>query len=269
MSSADRPHDQLCPSEGVAYDMITVEELLRQLDRVAPSKPGYDQEGLDRLMAWMAEDDPDDHDVAEVETGARSYESPTTGKILIVGERAGSAEFIKKVCEFSAPTEFVVSEQQLAINAFFGRITLSESLHLYNIAPPDSVAPPVWDVLRKGAVGAVVLADPRRLVDCHDALDYLDGCGMPYVLALRGSPGICPYDLAEIREALQLAGDVPVLFWEPDRKVSAASALIALVEAALEQSRAAASAGDMAFDEELAALTLLAQLESHLKPTPT
>lgn len=151
--------------------------------------------------------------------------------------------------------------QQSASAAFFGRMTLSEDLLLYTIAPPDSVDAQSWDAIGEGALGAVVLADPRRLVDCFDALNYLDSCGMPYVLALRGSSESCPFDLAEIREALRLAEGTPVLFWEPDRKISAGSALIAVVETALEQRSAEAAAGDMPLDEELTALTVLAQLE--------
>ncbi|GAA3841980.1 hypothetical protein GCM10022403_087590 [Streptomyces coacervatus] len=261
MSNADRTHNQLHPSEEESHDMITVEELLSQLDRIAPSTPGYDQAGLDRLRAWMAADDPAD-DVTVDEVGASTCGGPTAGKILIAGgQQAGSADFITKICEFSAPTEFVVPGQQSVTTAFFGRITLSEDLQLYNVAPPDSVDPKTWDTLRQGALGAVVLADPRRLVDCHVALNYLDDCGVPYVLALRGSSEHCPYDLAEIREALRLAGDTPVLFWEPDRRVSAASVLITVVETALERSRAESAEGDVPLDEELTALTLLTQLE--------
>lgn len=93
MSSADGTRDQLERSSGEAHGMITIEDLLSQLDRVAPSVPGYDQAGLDRLMAWMASDDPADHDAA----GANSGGGPTTGKILIAGgQQAGSADFITR-----------------------------------------------------------------------------------------------------------------------------------------------------------------------------
>ncbi|MFJ4633773.1 hypothetical protein [Streptomyces sp. NPDC088847] len=237
--------------------MITVEELLGQLDRVAPSMPGYDQAGLDRLMAWMAADDPTD---GLTEAGAGTFNRPVNSKILVVGSRqAGSVDFITKVSEFTAPTEFQVPGRESVITGFFGRITLSEDLLLYTFATPDSADPQAWDILRKDAVGAVVLADPRRMVDCYGALNYLDDAGMPYVLALRGSPEHCPWDLPRIREALQLAGDTPVLFWEPDRKPSAAAVLIAMVETALE--RHSSEEGDVPLDEELTALTLLTQLE--------
>ncbi|MER6205951.1 hypothetical protein [Streptomyces sp. NPDC001642] len=73
-----------------------------------------------------------------------------------------------------------------------GCITLSEDLLLYTFATPDSVDPQAWDILGKNALGAVVLADPRCMVDCYDALNYLDDAGMPYVLAIRGSAEHCP-----------------------------------------------------------------------------
>ncbi|WP_406132299.1 hypothetical protein [Streptomyces sp. NBC_00989] len=243
--------------------MITVEELLGQLDRVAPSAPGYDQAGLDRLMAWMAADDPADS-LTEADAGTGTFNRPVNSKILVVGSRqAGSVDFITKVSEFSAPTEFQVPGRDSVITGFFGRITLSEDLMLYTFATPDSVDPQAWDILGKDAVGAVVLADPRRMVDCFDALNYLDDAGMPYVLAIRGSAEHCPWDIPRIREALQLAGDTPVLFWEPDRTLSAAAALIAVVETALERRRS--DDGDVPLDEELTALTLLTQLELHLQ----
>ncbi|MGI5461097.1 hypothetical protein ACQEWB_49700 [Streptomyces sp. CA-249302] len=263
MSSADRTPDQFRPAEGEAHGTITVEELLSQLDRVAPSAPGYDQTGLDRLMAWMEDDDPaGDAMASEGESGATTCGGPVTGKILIAGgERAGSAAFIRKVSAFSAPTEFVIPVGHLVTTAFFGRITLPDGLLLYNVAPPDDVDPQVWDALGKDALGAVVLADPRRMADCYNALNYLDDCRMPYVLALRGSSEHCPYTLAEIRKALLLADDTPVLFWDPDRTASAASALITVVETALKRLSAETAAGDLPLDEELTALTLLTQLE--------
>ena len=125
------------------------------------------------------------------------------------------------------------------------------------MAPPDPVDPHVWDTLRRSAVGVLVLADPRRLTDCYPTLNYLDHYGTPYALALRGRSELCPYSLAEIREALTLTRDTLIVFWEPNRPASCGAALSAIVDLALER----ATAGGESLDEELTALALLTQLE--------
>lgn len=270
MSNADRPHDQFHPSDGEADGLITVEDLLGQLDRVDASsapEPDFDPDGLDRLMAWMTSAAPSDHDV--IDTGAGSpTNGPMTAKILIAGgRRAGSADFITEISEFSATTHFYVpgqnstSAQQEYHSLLFGRITVSEDLQLYNLATPDVFDPHVWDDLKGGAIGTLVLADPRKMTDCYPTLNYLDHCGMPYALALRGSSERCPYGLSEIREALRLPEEITILFWEPGRRVDSAAALIAVVEAALVQGRTEAPTENADLDEEMVALTLLAQLE--------
>ncbi|MER8106002.1 ATP/GTP-binding protein, partial [Kitasatospora sp. NPDC094016] len=81
--------------------------------------------------------------------------------------------------------------------------------------------------------GAVVLVDTRRLADCFPALDYFENSGLPFVVALNGFDGHQPHTPDEVREALQLSAETPVVTLDARRRDSAKSALITLVEHAL------------------------------------
>ncbi|MFB6894718.1 MULTISPECIES: GTP-binding protein [unclassified Kitasatospora] len=116
----------------------------------------------------------------------------------------------------------------------FGRITLDEDLILYLFGTPGQDRFWfMWDDLVRGAIGAVVLVDTRRLADCFPALDYFENSGLPFVVALNGFDGHQPHTSDEVREALQLGPDTPVITLDARRRDSAKSALITLVEHAL------------------------------------
>jgi signal recognition particle receptor subunit beta len=116
----------------------------------------------------------------------------------------------------------------------FGRITLDEDLILYLFGTPGQDRFWfMWDDLVRGAIGAVVLVDTRRLADCFPALDYFENSGLPFVVALNGFEGHQPHTPDEVREALQLGPDTPVIALDARRRDSAKSALITLVEHAL------------------------------------
>ncbi|WP_327680949.1 GTP-binding protein [Kitasatospora sp. NBC_00458] len=116
----------------------------------------------------------------------------------------------------------------------FGRITLDEDLILYLFGTPGQDRFWfMWDDLVRGAIGAVVLVDTRRLADCFPALDYFENSGLPFVVALNGFDGHQPHTSDEVREALQLGPDTPVIALDARRRDSAKSALITLVEHAL------------------------------------
>ncbi|MFJ8472763.1 GTP-binding protein [Kitasatospora sp. NPDC094011] len=116
----------------------------------------------------------------------------------------------------------------------FGRITLDEDLILYLFGTPGQDRFWfMWDDLVRGAIGAIVLVDTRRLADCFPALDYFENSGLPFVVALNGFDGHQPHTPDEVREALQLGPDTPVVTLDARRRDSAKSALITLVEHAL------------------------------------
>ncbi|MEE1931579.1 ATP/GTP-binding protein, partial [Streptomyces sp. TRM 70351] len=113
----------------------------------------------------------------------------------------------------------------------FGRITLDQDLILYLFGTPGQDRFWfMWDDLVRGAIGAVVLVDTRRLADCFPAVDYFENSGLPFVIALNGFDGHQPYGPEEVREALQIGPDTPIITTDARHRGDAKSALITLVE---------------------------------------
>ncbi|WP_037572562.1 GTP-binding protein [Phaeacidiphilus oryzae] len=116
----------------------------------------------------------------------------------------------------------------------FGRITLDEDLILYLFGTPGQDRFWfMWDDLVRGAIGAVVLVDTRRLADCFPAIDYFENSGLPFIIALNNFDGQQPHTADEVREALQLGHHIPILSTDARRRDSAKATLITLVEHAL------------------------------------
>ncbi|QMU78965.1 ATP/GTP-binding protein [Streptacidiphilus sp. PB12-B1b] len=116
----------------------------------------------------------------------------------------------------------------------FGRITLDQDLILYLFGTPGQDRFWfMWDDLVRGAIGAVVLVDTRRLADCFPAIDYFENSGLPFVVALNAFDGSQTHNPEEVREALQLSTETPIITTDARRRDSAKSALITLVEHAL------------------------------------
>ena len=113
----------------------------------------------------------------------------------------------------------------------FGRITMSRRLALYLFGTPGQDRFWfMWDDLSYGALGAVVLADTRRLVDCFPAVDYFERRGLPFVVAVNVFDGSPHYDPEDVRIALDLDSHVPVLLCDARDRASVKQVLITLVE---------------------------------------
>ncbi|MFD8805191.1 GTP-binding protein [Streptomyces sp. NPDC059597] len=117
----------------------------------------------------------------------------------------------------------------------FGRITLDDDLVLYLFGTPGQQRFWfMWDDLVRGAIGAVVLADTRRLKDCFPALDYFESCGLPYVVAVNHFDGTEIFEPEDVREALTIPAHIPVMIMDARRRISAIETLLALVGHALD-----------------------------------
>ncbi|MEV0125343.1 ATP/GTP-binding protein [Streptomyces sp. NPDC050703] len=117
----------------------------------------------------------------------------------------------------------------------FGRITLDDDLVLYLFGTPGQQRFWfMWDDLMRGAIGAVVLADTRRLSDCFPALDYFESCGLPYIVAVNHFDGSERFEADDVREALTVPEHIPVLIMDARRRISAIESLLALVGHALD-----------------------------------
>jgi signal recognition particle receptor subunit beta len=116
----------------------------------------------------------------------------------------------------------------------FGRISLDESLRLYLFGTPgqDRFAF-LWDDLVVGALGAVVLLDTSRIEDCFPAIDYFEEHNVPFLVAVNLFDSSPRFELAEVREALGVSVDIPVLACDARRRESVKQILVSLAEEVL------------------------------------
>ena len=118
----------------------------------------------------------------------------------------------------------------------FGRITLDDDLVLYLFGTPGQQRFWFrWDDLVRGANGAVVMADTRRLKDCFPALDYFESCGLPYVVAVNHFDGSELFEPEDVREALTIPAHIPVMIMDARRRISVIETLLSLVGHALDE----------------------------------
>ena len=119
----------------------------------------------------------------------------------------------------------------------FGRITVDEQLILYLFGTPgQSRFWFMWDELARGAVGAVVLVDLRRIDDCFPAVDYFENRRLPFVVAANAFPGTGVVPDRAVREALALPDGCPLVRMDAREPRSCMDALVVLVEHALARS---------------------------------
>ncbi|MFU8875582.1 GTP-binding protein [Micromonospora sp. SL4-19] len=190
-------------------------------------------------------------DYGHSERPAGAAPLPTAIKILIAGGfGVGKTTMVGAVSE-TRPlrTEEVLTESGVGIDDLsgveekrtttvamdFGRITISDDLVLYLFGTPGQDRFWfVWDELALGALGAVVLADTRRLADCFPSIDYFEERGTPFVVAVNCFEGAKKYRLDEVQAALNLDPGVPVVLCDARQRASAKEVLITLLEHALK-----------------------------------
>ena len=120
----------------------------------------------------------------------------------------------------------------------FGRITIAEDLILYLFGTPGQERFWFfWEELSRGALGAVVLADVRRLGDAFAVIDFFEDRRIPHVIAVNQFDGAQVYGHEELRQALALEDDTPLLICDARRKDSAKGVLVTLLEHAITQQR--------------------------------
>jgi uncharacterized protein len=120
----------------------------------------------------------------------------------------------------------------------FGRVSLDEDLILYLFGTPGQHRFWfMWDDLIRGAIGAVVLVDTRRLADSFAAVDYFEDRGLPFVVGHNLFHGVQSHQVEQVREALALRPDVPIVPCDARDRESTKATLIRLVEHALARRR--------------------------------
>jgi signal recognition particle receptor subunit beta len=121
----------------------------------------------------------------------------------------------------------------------FGRITVDETLVMYLFGTPGQERFGfMWDDICTGALGAVVLVDTRRIDQCFPGIDYFEAKRIPFVVGVNAFDGAPRYPIDEVREALGVGDQVPVLDCDARAKDSVKQALITLLESLVAQARA-------------------------------
>ncbi|PZG10939.1 GTP-binding protein [Nonomuraea aridisoli] len=172
---------------------------------------------------------------------------PTAIKILIAGGfGAGKTTMVGAVSE-TRPlrTEEVLTDRSIGVDDIssveakrtttvamdFGRITLGNDYVLYLFGTPGQERFWfVWDELAEGSLGAVILADTRRLADCFPSVDYFERRGTPFVVAVNCFDGSPTFQLDEVRLALQLDPSIPIVMCDARKRDSSREVLITLVK---------------------------------------
>ncbi|GGL02337.1 GTP-binding protein [Mangrovihabitans endophyticus] len=176
----------------------------------------------------------------------RSDRIPVALKILIAGGfGAGKTTMVGSVSEIrplqteevltgvdgADDTDGVEEKRTTTVTMDFGRITITDDLQLYLFGTPGQDRFwYLWDELSHGALGAVVLADTRRLADCFPSIDYFEQRGTPFVVAVNCFDTDKRFTTDAVARALDLDPGVPVVLFDAREPVAARNVLIELVE---------------------------------------
>jgi len=118
----------------------------------------------------------------------------------------------------------------------FGTIRLDEGLKLYLFGTPgQSRFAFMWDDLVRGALGALVVVDTSRIDDCYPAVDYFERAGLPFVVGVNAFNGQVGYNLDEVRWALAIRDDVPIVQFDARFRGSVRDALLVVLDQALDK----------------------------------
>jgi uncharacterized protein len=123
----------------------------------------------------------------------------------------------------------------------FGRITVDDTLVMYLFGTPGQERFGfMWDDICLGALGAVVLVDPRRITDSFPGIDYFEANAIPFVVGVNVFDAAPRYPVPEIREALGVTHDTPIVECDARNKDSVKMVLLTLLEALVARARARA-----------------------------
>jgi signal recognition particle receptor subunit beta len=158
------------------------------------------------------------------------------GKTTLVGAVSEIAplrteELLSELSDGVDDLSLVEGKETTTVAMDFGRITINPEVILYLFGTPGQERFWfIWDELATGALGAVVLADTRRLDRCFASIDFFERRGIPFVVGVNCFDGVQAYDVADIRRALHVTDLTPVLLCDVRARESCKEVLLVLLE---------------------------------------